>query len=245
MKRLLFHLLVAGAAVGSLALLAGAVMLVLRPAQPTENPIDPSRDPAGEVAGRVAKVESGIILVSSEPPSSGLVPLVLTRDTMIMVGSSAGWPTDIRPGGQIKVVYDLYEGKRLARSVQVITDQATKRTATSELLPRPAVAQKASDPPKAADPPKPTTPPVVAEKTQLAPPAKSSGPEPAARSGAAVKTESPAAAGPTPARAAIPSPAVAVAPPAKTSAPTPAAPTPALQAPPASPVTLISPVKRG
>src|SRR5262245_16873374 len=184
------------AGLGSLALLAGAGMLVLRLAQPPENQFDPSRDPAGEVAGRVAKVESGTILVNSEQPGGGLVPLVLTRDTMIMVGSTAGWPTDIRPGGQIKVVYDLYEGKRLARSVQVITESSPRRTVSSDLPPKATVTPKPADPPKVADPPKPAPSPVVAEKVPPAPAqlAKPTPPEPASRSAVTTKAEPPAAA---------------------------------------------------
>jgi hypothetical protein len=170
-KRLVIRLLVVVAGIGSLALIAGAVMLVFRQAQPSENPIDRSRDPAGEVAGRVAKIESGTILVSSESPRSGLVPLVLTRDTMIMVGSTAGWPTDIRPGGQIKVVYDLYEGKRLARSVQVLTEQPARGAAP-------------------ADSPK-STPPFVAEQAPVEPAPKVALPSPAP----AVRAPSPGATG--------------------------------------------------
>jgi len=52
-KPVVTRLVVAGAAVGSLALLAGAVMLVLRLAHPTEYPIDPSRwsvvSPGGQI----------------------------------------------------------------------------------------------------------------------------------------------------------------------------------------------------
>jgi hypothetical protein len=151
-KPVVTRLVVLGAAVGSLALLAGAVMLVLRLAQPTEYPVDLSRDPDGEIVGRVAKVEPGVILLSSEPSGSGVVPLVVTKDTRIMVGTIEGWLNDIRPGGQIKVAYDLYDGKRLARSVEVLVEQGARRPAAVEPPPKAAPGRKAADPAPAAPP---------------------------------------------------------------------------------------------
>jgi hypothetical protein len=233
-KQLIIRLLVVVAGIGSLALIAGAVMLVLRLAQPPENTIDPTRDPAGEVAGRVAKIESGTILVSSESPGSGLVPLVLTRDTTIMVGSTAGWPTDIRPGGQIKVVYDLYEGKRLARSVQVLPDQPARRAAPADLPLRPTVTQQPADPPK-------STRPVAAEKAPVEP-AKPPAAEPKRRpelpapSKSAPAVTAPAAS-PTPASqtAVTPSPGAPGEPMPKASSAPPTAPPPATAAPEAPP----------
>src|SRR5258706_5619202 len=50
-KPVVTRLVVTGAAVGSLVLLAGAVMLVVRLAQPTEYPVDLSRPSDREIVG--------------------------------------------------------------------------------------------------------------------------------------------------------------------------------------------------
>ncbi|HJR00229.1 MAG TPA: hypothetical protein VKA83_01235, partial [Methylomirabilota bacterium] len=134
-------------------------MLVLRLAQPTEYPVDLSRPPDGEIIGRVAKIEPGAILVSPDVPGSGMVPVVVTKDTRVTVGTTDGWVNDVRPGGQIKVAYDLYEGRRLARSVEVLPEQGARRPAPVE-------------PPAKASPP--ATPPVVARPA----PAQIEGPAP-------------------------------------------------------------------
>jgi hypothetical protein len=161
-KPVVARLVVFGAAVGSLALLAGAVMLVLRLAQPTEYPVDRSRIPDGEIVGRVAKVEPGAILLTSEPPGSGVVPVVVTKGARVMLGTIEGWMNDVRTGGQIKVAYDLYEGKKLARVVEVLPDEGARRLAPVEEPAKPA-------PPVAAAPPAPATPPPVPQPEVPAP----------------------------------------------------------------------------
>ncbi|MEX2220845.1 MAG: hypothetical protein WEG40_03530 [Candidatus Rokuibacteriota bacterium] len=116
-----------GAAAGSLALLA-ALVLMLWPLDPTDHTFTPTREqPDGEAVGWVSKVESNTIHVNSGPFGGGVVPLVVTKATRIMVGSKEGWFEDIRPGGQVKVAYELYQGRRFARSVELLVDEGTGR----------------------------------------------------------------------------------------------------------------------
>jgi hypothetical protein len=116
-----------GAAAGSLALLA-AVVLMLWPPDPTEYAFTPGRaQPDGETVGWVSKVESNTIHVNSGPFGGGVVPLVVTRSTRIMVGAKEGWFEDIRPGGQVKVAYELAHGRRFARSVELLVDEGARR----------------------------------------------------------------------------------------------------------------------
>jgi hypothetical protein len=183
-------------------------MLVLRLAQPTEYPVDLSRPPDGEIIGRVAKIEPGAILVSSDVPGSGMVPVVVTKPTRVAVGTADGWINDVRPGGQIKVAYDLYEGKRLARSVEVLPEQGARRPAPVE-------------PPAKASPP--ATPAVVARPApaQIEAPAPRPKPEPP-------RVAQPRE--PTPVAPAPPRPAPAPPPPAVV--------TPVPPAPPVTPVRI-------
>lgn len=207
-KPVVARLVVFGAAVGSLALLAGAVMLVLRMAQPTEYPVDLSRAPDGEIVGRVARVEPGTILVNSEPPGSGAVPVMVTKDTRIMVGSTDGWINDVRPGGQIKVAYDLYEGKKLARSVEVLAEQGARRLAPVEPPPKGAASQKPAELPPAAPPAAATSTlkPVAPAKPTPAPLPQVETPPPAPRAerSRAARSKAPT---PTPSTPAPPTPA--------------------------------------
>ena len=170
-------------------LLAGAVMLVLRLAQPTEYPVDLARDPDGEIVGRVAKVEPGTILLTSEPPGSGVVPVVVTKDTRIMLGTIEGWMNDVRAGGQIKVAYDLYEGRKVARVVEVLPEQGARRLPPVEAPAKspapvaapPVVAAPAIKPVAPAPPtPAPVPPRVALPKTVTPAPAAPAPPTPEA-----------------------------------------------------------------
>jgi hypothetical protein len=117
-----------GAAAGSLALLA-AVVLMLWPPEPAEYEFTAAREqtPDGETVGWVSKVESNTIHVNSGPFGGGVVPLVVTKATRITVGAKEGWFEDIRPGGQVKVAYELYHGRRFARSVELLVDEGARR----------------------------------------------------------------------------------------------------------------------
>ena len=151
-----------GAAAGSLALLA-AVVLMLWPPDPTDYTFTSGREQAdGETVGWVSKVESNTIHVNSGPFGGGVVPLVVTKATRITVGGAKeGWFEDIRPGGQVKVAYELSHGRRFARSVELLVDEGAKRPArttpqlkstagTSAPDARPAPAPKAAEPAPAA-----------------------------------------------------------------------------------------------
>jgi len=117
-----------GAAAGSLALLA-AVVLMLWPPETAEYEFTAARaqTPDGETVGWVSKVESNTIHVNSGPFGGGVVPLVVTKATRITVGAKEGWFEDIRPGGQVKVAYELYHGRRFARSVELLVDEGARR----------------------------------------------------------------------------------------------------------------------
>jgi len=160
-KPVVTRLVVTGAAVGSLLLLAGAVMLVVRLAQPTEYPVDLSRPSDREIVG---------------------------------------------PGGEIRVAYDPYEGKRLPRST----------------APQPTPPAKSERAPALPQPETPVPRP-MAEPRRLAQP-KDSAPTPAPAAAPAAPTLTP----PPPAIVMPPLTAPAIAAPE----PVPVAPAPA-PAPPA------------
>jgi hypothetical protein len=110
-----------------LALLA-AVVLMLWPPDPTDYGFTSGRGQVdGETVGWVSKVESNTIHVNSGPFGDGIVPLVVTKATRITVGAKEGWFEDIRPGGQVKVAYELYHGRRFARSVELLVDEGARR----------------------------------------------------------------------------------------------------------------------
>jgi hypothetical protein len=188
-----------GAAAGSLALLA-AVVLMLWPPETAEYEFTAARaqTPDGETVGWVSKVESNTIHVNSGPFGGGVVPLVVTKATRITVGAKEGWFEDIRPGGQVKVAYELYHGRRFARSVELLVDEGARRppgrgstpvkgtadaaavTGAPDARPAPKAAPSAPVAPAApATPAPPPTPVVVA-------------PTPAPKSAAAVAKPAPA-----------------------------------------------------
>jgi hypothetical protein len=147
-----------GAAAGSLTLLIAAV-LMLWPSDPTDYTFTPGREQSdGETVGWVSKVEANTIHVNSGPFGSGVVPLVVTKGTRIVVGTKEGWFEDIRPGGQVKVAYEFHQGRRFARSVELLVDEGTRRSVRSPLQlkstvggqppvpPTPAIARPAAPP---------------------------------------------------------------------------------------------------
>lgn len=117
------------AAVGSLTLLAAAIFM-LWPADPSDTAGLDQTD--GETIGWVSKVEANTIHVNSGPFGGGVVPLLVTKNTKITVGSKEGWFEDIRPGGQVKVVYQVAHGKRLARTVELLVDEGPRRPVRAE-----------------------------------------------------------------------------------------------------------------
>ncbi|HKW91594.1 MAG TPA: hypothetical protein VJX92_06820 [Methylomirabilota bacterium] len=173
------RLLTIGAAVGSLGLLT-AVILMLWPADPTDYGITTGRDQReqadGETVGWVSKVESNTIHVNSGPFGGGVVPLVITKNTKITVGNKEGWFEDIRPGGQVRVAYELYQGKRLARTVELLVDEGTRRPVRSEPRLKSAVGTPEAErvPTKAAASTRSTdaTRPTAPQAIEPAPPPK-------------------------------------------------------------------------
>jgi len=122
------RLLSLAAAVGSIALLA-VVIFMLWPADPSDTAMADRDQVDGEAIGWISKVEANTIHVNSGPFGGGVLPLLVTRNTRIMVGSKEGWFEDIRPGGQVKVVYQIAHGKRLARTVELLVDEGPRRPA--------------------------------------------------------------------------------------------------------------------
>jgi hypothetical protein len=176
MKPLLSRLIMVGAALASVVVLVGAILLVLRLAQPPDYPLS-GRNPDGEVVGRLAQVESGVVLVQPDAPGSSLVPLLLSKGTRVRIGSQEGWVGDLRPGGPVRVSYELYEGKRLAQTVEVPETaqarpaEAPAKAAPAPKAPEPMPSQAAAppltlpSPPRGegvAAPPKPAPAPVQA-----------------------------------------------------------------------------------
>jgi hypothetical protein len=187
-----------GAAAGSLALLA-AVVLMLWPPDPGEYAFTPGRDrPDGETVGWVSKVEANTIHVNSGPFGGGVVPLVVTKTTRITVGAKDGWFEDIRPGGQVKVAYELYHGRRFARSVELLVDEGARRPvrATPQVkgpVEAPVSAERVTSAPAPQARPAPAPPPPAPAPTIAAP--------------------APSAAPASASKVAVPTPVVPVAPP--------------------------------
>src|ERR1700741_1095283 len=125
------RLLSLAAAVGSIALLA-VVIFMLWPADPSDTATADRDQSDGETIGWVSKVEANTIHVNSGPFGGGVIPLVVTRNTRITIGSKEGWFEDIRPGGQVKVVYQVAHGKRLARTVEGLVDEGPRGPAPAE-----------------------------------------------------------------------------------------------------------------
>jgi hypothetical protein len=174
------------AAAGSLIVLA-AVALMVWPSDPADSAPAFVRDqPDGETLGWVTKVEGSTIHVNSGPFGGGVVPLLVTRKTRITVGSKEGWFEDIRPGGQVKVLYDVTQGRRFARSVELLVEEGSRRVlqvdprvksatgaATAERVPaaakESAPTESASVAAREARPPAksgPARPPVVPEASR-------------------------------------------------------------------------------
>ena len=178
-----------GAAAGSLVLLA-AVVLMLWPMDPAEYGFTPGRDhPDGETVGWVSKVDSNTIHVNSGPFGGGVVPLVITKVTKIKVGSKEGWFEDIRPGGQVKVAYELYQGRRFARTVELLVDEGSRRPsrppqtkglagapATERATPAPTPAPSAAPVPAPAPAPVPAAVPAPRPVPAVAKPAAAPAP---------------------------------------------------------------------
>lgn len=78
--------------------------------------------PSGEAQGRVQAVEAkpGIIHVSSGFLGLMSVPLVVTSDTLIIVGDKEGGFGDLREGARVKAVYDVGGDILRARRVEVL-----------------------------------------------------------------------------------------------------------------------------
>lgn len=80
--------------------------------------------PMGEAQGRVQTVEAkaGIIHVSSGFLGLTSIPLVVTSDTLIVVGDKEGGFGDLREGERVKAVYDVGRDVLRAKRVEVLDD---------------------------------------------------------------------------------------------------------------------------
>jgi hypothetical protein len=172
----------------------------------------------GETVGWVSKVDGNRIHVNAGPFGGGVVPLEVTKHTRITAGAKEGWLEDIRLGGQVKVGYELYNGRRLARTVELLVDDGPRRPIRTELR----VKSTGAGPAIERVPAKPSVATTTTPDARPAPTAKAAEPPPATPPAVKAKAPEP----------------VPVAPPVVT----PPAPTPALKqlgsakpAPPAAP----------
>jgi len=186
-----------GAAVGSLVLLA-AVVLLLWPGDPPDPTLTASTGPSeGETVGWVSKVEANTIHVNSGPFGGGVIPLLVTKQTRITIGAKEAWFDDIRPGGQVKVSYEVSNGRRLARSVQLLVDEVPRRPVRSEPRVTNTTASGVSPRASATPPPAATSSVSPAPASQAAVGALDARPAPRAEPLQAQAVETPAAARPT------------------------------------------------
>jgi hypothetical protein len=166
---------------GGLALLAAVVYVW--PLDPADYaPVPRRAQPDGETVGWVSKVDSSTIYVNSGPFGGGVVPLLVTRNTRVTVGSKEGWFEDIRPGGQVKVAYDVFEGRRMARTVELLVDQGARGVTGSQ--PRPKGPTGATSPER--------VPAAAGTQTEERPATVDKPAEPAARTAATIKPPVPA-----------------------------------------------------
>ncbi|HET9925449.1 MAG TPA: hypothetical protein VFS98_15140 [Methylomirabilota bacterium] len=179
------RLLTIGAAAGSLVLLA-AVVFILWPPDPVDQAVTEREQSDGEMVGWVSKVEGNRIHVNAGPFGGGVLSLEVTKHTRITAGAKEGWFEDIRLGGQVKVAYELHNGRRLARTVELLVDDGPRRPIRTE----PRVKSTGVGPATERVPAKPsvattTTPDArpgstskAAEPSPATPPAKAKAPEP-------------------------------------------------------------------
>ena len=187
-------------AAGGLALLA-AVAFVW-PSDPADYAVPRRAQPDGETVGWVSKVESSTIYVNSGPFGGGVVPLLVTRSTRVTVGSKEGWFEDIRPGGQVKVAYDMFEGRRLARAVEILVDEGARRVTGTQTRPRGATAAASAERVPAAARSKAAERPATVDKPVL----PASNTVPTVEPPAAVTTEKPSESTPAPSREVLTAP---------------------------------------
>jgi len=87
--------------------------------------LSPSVSPVDEEArGRVAIVEPAARLIRVSSGFLGLtsVDLVVTNDTLIVVGDKEGGFGDIRDGGEVRAAYEVRPGTLRAKRVEVVRD---------------------------------------------------------------------------------------------------------------------------
>jgi hypothetical protein len=186
------------AAVGPVLLAATVFMW---PSDPADYAVPRHAQPDGETVGWVSKVESSTIYVNSGPFGGGVVPLVVTRNTRVTVGSKEGWFEDIRPGGQVKVAYDMFEGRRMARAVEILVEEGARRVTGTQTRPKGATAAASVERVPAARNQTEERPATV-DKAVL--PAPST--VPTVKPPAAVSTEKPSGSPPAPAREVLTAP---------------------------------------
>lgn len=195
------RLLTIGAAAGSLVLLA-AVVFLLWPSDPLDQAFTGREQSDGETVGWVSKVEGNRIHVNAGPFGGGVVPLEVTKHTRITAGAKEAWFDDIRLGGQVKVGYEVYHGRRLARTVELLVDDGPRRP----IRPEARVKSTGAGPASERVPAQPSVAPATTPDARPAPTAKAAEPPPATPP--AVKAPEP-----------VPAPPPVVTPPAPTSAP--------------------------
>jgi hypothetical protein len=133
--------------------------------------------PDGETVGWVSKVEGNRIHVSAGPFGGGVMPLEVTKQTRITAGAKEGWFEDIRLGGQVKVGYEIHNGRRLARTVELLVDDGPRRPIRAE----PRVKSAGTGPATERVPAKPSVATTSTPDARPAPTAKAAEPPPAVK----------------------------------------------------------------
>jgi hypothetical protein len=183
--------------------LLATVVFMLWPSDPVDQTFSGREQSDGETVGWVSKVEGNRIHVNAGPFGGGVVPLEVTTRTRITAGAKEGWFEDIRLGGQVKVGYEVYNGRRLARTVELLVDDGPRRPIRTE----PRVKSTGAGPATERVPAKPSVATTTTPDARPAPTAKAAEPPPATPP--AVKTKAPEP---------VPAPPPVVTPPAPTAA---------------------------
>ncbi len=142
--------------------------------------------PAGQLEGRVWKVDpdAGTIHVSARIFGLGATPLVVTSETLVVVGAKEGGLGDLREGLRVRVRWEKRQDARLARTVEVVGGAGDAAPARGPAAPAPVNVAPSSQERAPAEPPRAETPPKAPPRTGSptpAPPASVRAPAPAPR----------------------------------------------------------------
>ncbi len=151
----------------------------LAPIQPAE--VDAA---VGQIEGRVWKVDpdDGTIHVSARLFGLGATPLMITNETLVVVGAKEGGFGDLREGLRVRVAWEKRQNRRLARSVEVVQRGGATAPARRPAAPAPVdVAPASQDRVPTELPPRGETPPKARPRVAAPAPATKVAPAPVPR----------------------------------------------------------------